>query len=168
MTPSPAPPAPTGWPEIDSLDPRTTVITSRGGEISVTDGPFTEAKEAVVGWAIVDVKSKEALLTVVENLRREGKAILVVSGELEDLRTCDRVLVMRPRPGGTRAGALGPADEPPAGVDAFNAFTAAVADEQIRLATGVDAEDYLAELERLGPGGEAAGWLCRLLPGPAT
>ncbi|MDB5506834.1 MAG: ccmA [Devosia sp.] len=43
----------------------------------------------------VDVKSKEALLAVVENLRREGKAILVVSGELEDLRTCDRVLVMR-------------------------------------------------------------------------
>lgn len=43
----------------------------------------------------VDVKSKEALLRVVENLRREGRAILVVSGELEDLRTCDRVLIMR-------------------------------------------------------------------------
>jgi simple sugar transport system ATP-binding protein len=43
----------------------------------------------------VDVKSKEALLRVVENKRREGKAVLVVSGELEDLRTCDRVLVMR-------------------------------------------------------------------------
>jgi simple sugar transport system ATP-binding protein len=43
----------------------------------------------------VDVKSKEALLRVVENKRREGKAILVVSGELEDLRACDRVLVMR-------------------------------------------------------------------------
>jgi simple sugar transport system ATP-binding protein len=43
----------------------------------------------------VDVKSKEALLKVVDNMRREGKAILVVSGELEDLRTCDRVLVMR-------------------------------------------------------------------------
>jgi simple sugar transport system ATP-binding protein len=43
----------------------------------------------------VDVKSKEALLGVVENMRREGRAILVVSGELEDLRTCDRVLIMR-------------------------------------------------------------------------
>jgi simple sugar transport system ATP-binding protein len=43
----------------------------------------------------VDVKSKEALLKVVDKMRREGKAILVVSGELEDLRTCDRVLVMR-------------------------------------------------------------------------
>ncbi len=43
----------------------------------------------------VDVKSKEALLAVVERMRESGKAILVVSGELEDLRTCDRVLVMR-------------------------------------------------------------------------
>ena len=43
----------------------------------------------------VDVKSKEALLAIVERLRAEGRAILVVSGELEDLRTCDRVLVMR-------------------------------------------------------------------------
>ncbi len=43
----------------------------------------------------VDVKSKEALLRAVENTRREGRAILVASGELEDLRVCDRVLVMR-------------------------------------------------------------------------
>jgi simple sugar transport system ATP-binding protein len=43
----------------------------------------------------VDVKSKVALLAVVERMRAQGKAILVVSGELEDLRTCDRVLVMR-------------------------------------------------------------------------
>jgi simple sugar transport system ATP-binding protein len=43
----------------------------------------------------VDVKSKEALLRVVENTRRDGRAILVASGELEDLRVCDRVLVMR-------------------------------------------------------------------------
>jgi simple sugar transport system ATP-binding protein len=41
------------------------------------------------------VKSKEALLAVVERMRREGKAILVVSGEIEDLKSCDRVLVMR-------------------------------------------------------------------------
>ena len=54
----------------------------------------------------VDVKSKEALLAVVERMRREGKAILVVSGELEDLRTCDRVLVMRhgAHRGGTQGG----------------------------------------------------------------
>ena len=34
-------------------------------------------------------------MRAVENTRREGRAILVVSGELEDLRVCDRVLVMR-------------------------------------------------------------------------
>jgi len=43
----------------------------------------------------VDVKSKEALLGIVEKMRQQGKAILVVSSEVEDLRTCDRVLVMR-------------------------------------------------------------------------
>jgi len=42
----------------------------------------------------VDVKSKEALLSVVDRVRDEGKAVLVVSSELDDLRTCDRVLVM--------------------------------------------------------------------------
>jgi simple sugar transport system ATP-binding protein len=42
----------------------------------------------------VDVKSKVALLGEVDALRRRGKAILVVSSELDDLRTCDRVLVM--------------------------------------------------------------------------
>ncbi|MFG7327773.1 sugar ABC transporter ATP-binding protein [Burkholderia pseudomallei] len=42
----------------------------------------------------VDVKSKEALLAVVERVRGGGAAVLVASGELDDLRTCDRVLVM--------------------------------------------------------------------------
>jgi simple sugar transport system ATP-binding protein len=43
----------------------------------------------------VDVKSKMALLTAVERIRTEGKAVLLVSGEIEDLKPCDRVLVMR-------------------------------------------------------------------------
>jgi hypothetical protein len=41
------------------LDPRGTHITSSGGEITVTDGPFTEAKEAIVSFALIDVRSKE-------------------------------------------------------------------------------------------------------------
>jgi hypothetical protein len=41
------------------LDPQGTHIKSSGGEITVTDGPFTEAKEAVVGFALIDVRSKE-------------------------------------------------------------------------------------------------------------
>jgi simple sugar transport system ATP-binding protein len=43
----------------------------------------------------VDVKSKEALLAQVERVRAEGKAVLIVSDELDDLRPCDRVLVLR-------------------------------------------------------------------------
>ena len=66
-----------------------------GGRPTVIDGPFTEAKELIAGFAMIDVKSKEALLHAVEDTRREGRAILVASGELEDLRVCDRVLVMR-------------------------------------------------------------------------
>ena len=41
------------------LSPNPTQITSSGGKISITDGPFTEAKEAVVGFALVEAKSKE-------------------------------------------------------------------------------------------------------------
>ncbi len=43
----------------------------------------------------VDVKSKEALLAQVERVRADGKAVLIVSDELDDLRPCDRVLVLR-------------------------------------------------------------------------
>ena len=42
----------------------------------------------------VDVRSKETLLGVVEDVRRHGTAVLVISDELDDLRICDRVLVM--------------------------------------------------------------------------
>lgn len=41
------------------LDPVGTHISSSGGKITVTDGPFTEAKEAIVSFALVDVRSKE-------------------------------------------------------------------------------------------------------------
>ncbi len=42
-----------------ALDPHKIQITSSGGNITVTDGPYTEAKEAVVGWALVEAASKE-------------------------------------------------------------------------------------------------------------
>ncbi len=41
------------------VDPHTIRIESSAGKINVTDGPYTEAKEAVVGWAIVEVGSKD-------------------------------------------------------------------------------------------------------------
>ncbi|WP_327654183.1 sugar ABC transporter ATP-binding protein [Streptomyces sp. NBC_00483] len=42
----------------------------------------------------VDVKSKESLLRRVDSARDDGTAVLVVSDELDDLRRCDRVLVL--------------------------------------------------------------------------
>ncbi len=33
-----------------------------GGKLSVTDGPFTEAKELIGGYAVYDVKSKEEVI----------------------------------------------------------------------------------------------------------
>jgi simple sugar transport system ATP-binding protein len=40
------------------------------------------------------VKSKQALLGHVETSRQQGKAVLISSSEIEDLRICDRVEVM--------------------------------------------------------------------------
>lgn len=42
----------------------------------------------------VDVRSKETLLAIVDEVRRQGTAVVIVSDELEDLYPCDRVLVM--------------------------------------------------------------------------
>lgn len=42
----------------------------------------------------VDVASKEALYSVVEEARRCGTAVLVASDEIEELRLCERILVM--------------------------------------------------------------------------
>jgi hypothetical protein len=39
-------------------------VRSRGGKLSVTDGPFTEAKEVVGGYAVVEVPSREKALEV--------------------------------------------------------------------------------------------------------
>ena len=41
------------------LEPGGVHITARDGEITVTDGPFSESKEAVAGFALVEVRSRE-------------------------------------------------------------------------------------------------------------
>ncbi len=41
------------------LDPVGTRVSSRDGKVTVTDGPFTEAKEAIISFALIDVRSKE-------------------------------------------------------------------------------------------------------------
>jgi simple sugar transport system ATP-binding protein len=42
----------------------------------------------------VDVKSKEFLLARIRQVAEEGKAALIVSDELDDLRACDRIVAM--------------------------------------------------------------------------
>lgn len=37
-------------------------VTLRGGKITVTDGPFTESKEIVGGYALIDAASKQEAL----------------------------------------------------------------------------------------------------------
>ncbi|TDD31594.1 hypothetical protein E1287_25870 [Actinomadura sp. KC06] len=41
------------------LEPHGTRIASSGGKVTVTDGPFAEAKESVVGFALVEVRTRE-------------------------------------------------------------------------------------------------------------
>ena len=42
----------------------------------------------------VDVRSRESLLGVVDTVARQGTGVLVASDEIEDLRVCDRVVVL--------------------------------------------------------------------------
>ncbi|MFI6348488.1 sugar ABC transporter ATP-binding protein [Streptomyces sp. NPDC050560] len=42
----------------------------------------------------VDVRSKESLLQRVDTAREDGTAVVIVSDEIDDLRRCDRVLVL--------------------------------------------------------------------------
>jgi hypothetical protein len=39
-------------------------IRSKGGKLTVTDGPFTESKEVVGGFAIVETKTREEAMAI--------------------------------------------------------------------------------------------------------
>jgi hypothetical protein len=50
---------------LDGLTPPSTMsarVTFRSGKSTVTDGPFTEAKEVVGGYWVIEVKSREEAL----------------------------------------------------------------------------------------------------------
>ncbi|WP_020135221.1 sugar ABC transporter ATP-binding protein [Streptomyces sp. 351MFTsu5.1] len=89
---------------IDRLD-----IHAEGPDQPVSDLSGGNAQKVVMARALasdprllvlinptagVDVKSKESLLSRVDTAREDGTAVLVVSDELDDLRRCDRVLVL--------------------------------------------------------------------------
>jgi hypothetical protein len=58
-------------------------ITSVGDEVTVTDGPFAEAKDAVAGFALIEVRSKEEAV----ELGRRFRTIVGVN-PLESWRRC--------------------------------------------------------------------------------
>jgi len=41
------------------LDQAGTRVTATDGKVALTDGPFTEAKEAILSFALIDARSKE-------------------------------------------------------------------------------------------------------------
>lgn len=51
------------------LEPGGIRMASKDGEITVTDGPFAEAKEAVVGFALIEVRSKEEAIELGRRFR---------------------------------------------------------------------------------------------------
>jgi simple sugar transport system ATP-binding protein len=85
-------------------------IVSSGWEQPVAELSGGNQQKVVVGRALVsrpsvlvvisptvgvDIASKAALLGVIDAFRREGAAVLLVSDDLDELRICTRVLIVR-------------------------------------------------------------------------
>jgi hypothetical protein len=61
------------------LEPGGVRVSSRGDEITVTDGPFAEAKEAVAGFALVEVRSREEAIELTRRFRKivgDGESVI--------------------------------------------------------------------------------------------
>jgi len=97
-------------------------IVASSGEQPVAELSGGNQQKVVVGRALasrpsvlvvvsptvgIDVASKEALLGVIDEARREGTAVLLVSDDLDELRICTRVLIVR------RGGIVGELRTPP-------------------------------------------------------
>ena len=65
---------------LDGLHPTSkgARITSKGGKRTVTDGPFTEAKELVGGYWVIDVKSKDEAVEWATRCPLDDNAIIEV------------------------------------------------------------------------------------------
>ena len=61
------------------LAPDGVVISNTDGEITVTDGPFAETKEAVGGFALIEVRSKEEAIELERRFIRivgDGESVM--------------------------------------------------------------------------------------------
>jgi hypothetical protein len=62
------------------LQPTGTRIRLSGGQLTVTDGPFIEAKELIAGFAIIEVSSREEAIGWASRFRKilgEGESEIV-------------------------------------------------------------------------------------------
>lgn len=61
------------------LEPGGVRVSSQGEQITVTDGPFAEAKESVAGFALIEVDSREEAIEVARRFRRivgDGQSVV--------------------------------------------------------------------------------------------
>jgi len=61
------------------LEPGGVRLVSQGGDVTVTDGPFAESKEAIVGFALVEVRSKEEAVELARRFRKivgDGESVI--------------------------------------------------------------------------------------------
>jgi simple sugar transport system ATP-binding protein len=93
----------------EAMSARLQIVSSSGDQL-LSELSGGNQQKVVVGRALatepsvlvvlsptvgVDVASKEALLGVVDRAREDGAAVLLVSDDLDELRICTRVLVVR-------------------------------------------------------------------------
>ncbi|WP_245651642.1 YciI family protein [Streptosporangium amethystogenes] len=64
------------------LDPAGLHVSASGGEMTVTDGPFTETKEAIVSFALIEARSQQE---AIELSRRFWKIIGEGEGTIQQV-----------------------------------------------------------------------------------
>jgi hypothetical protein len=84
-------------------------VRMSNGALTVTDGPFTEAKEAIGGFAILQAESKQAAVELVKGFLKvvgEGECELRQIYEAPEQRQAETVA--RPDRSGAPAGSVAP------------------------------------------------------------
>jgi hypothetical protein len=64
------------------LDPNGTHFSAAGGNVTLTDGPYAEAKETIVSFALIEVRSKEE---AIELSRRFWKVVGSGEGDMRQV-----------------------------------------------------------------------------------